>query len=36
MRRSLPELLGDWRAGRDALYQLAALTIGVRFAVADG
>jgi hypothetical protein len=25
----------DWRAGRDAVYQLAALTIGVRLAVAD-
>ena len=30
------EELEDWRAGRDALYQLAALTIGVRLAVADG
>jgi hypothetical protein len=27
--------LADWRAGRDALYQLAALTIGARLAVAD-
>jgi hypothetical protein len=26
----------DWRAGRDAVYQLAALTIGMRLAVADG
>jgi hypothetical protein len=25
----------DWRAGRDALYQLAALTIGARLAVVD-
>ena len=29
------EELGDWRAGRDAVYQLAALTIGARLAVAD-
>ena len=28
--------LADWRAGRDALYQLAAVTIGARLAVADG
>ena len=27
--------LADWQAGRDALYQLAALTIGARLAVAD-
>jgi hypothetical protein len=27
--------LADWRAGRDAVYQLAALTIGERLAVAD-
>ena len=27
--------LADWRAGRDAVYQLAALTIGARLAVAD-
>jgi hypothetical protein len=27
--------LADWRAGRTALYQLAALTIGERLAVAD-
>jgi hypothetical protein len=27
--------LADWRAGRNAVYQLAALTIGVRLAVAD-
>jgi hypothetical protein len=27
--------LADWRAGRDALYQLAALTIGARLAVVD-
>jgi hypothetical protein len=33
-----PELsleLADWRAGRNAIYQLAALTIGTRLAVAD-
>jgi hypothetical protein len=30
------EELADWRAGRDALYQLAALTVGARLAVADG
>jgi hypothetical protein len=29
------EELADWRAGRDAIYQLAALAIGVRLAVAD-
>jgi hypothetical protein len=29
------EKLPDWRAGRDALYQLAALTIGARVAVTD-
>src|SRR6516165_8903064 len=29
------EELADWRAGRDAVYQLAALTIGVPLAVAD-
>jgi hypothetical protein len=29
------EELADWRAGRNALYQLAALTIGARLAVAD-
>jgi len=27
--------LADWRAGRSAVYQLAALTIGARLAVAD-
>ncbi len=27
--------LADWRAGRNAVYQLAALTIGARLAVAD-
>jgi len=37
----MPERLGenelaDWRAGRDAIYQLAALTVGARLAVADG
>ena len=30
------EELGDWRDGRNAIYQLAALTIGARLAVADG
>jgi hypothetical protein len=30
------EELADWRAGRDAVYQLAAHTIGTRLAVADG
>jgi hypothetical protein len=30
------EKLADWRAGRNAVYQLAALTIGARLAVADG
>jgi hypothetical protein len=29
------EELADWRAGRYAVYQLAALTIGARLAVAD-
>jgi hypothetical protein len=29
------EALADWRAGRNAVYQLAALTIGARLAVAD-
>jgi hypothetical protein len=29
------EELADWRAGRNAIYQLAALTIGTRLAVAD-
>ena len=29
------EELADWRAGRDAVYQLAALTIGARIGVAD-
>jgi hypothetical protein len=28
--------LEDWRAGRDAIYQLAALTVGTRLAVAGG
>jgi hypothetical protein len=27
--------LADWRSGRNAVYQLAALTIGARRAVAD-
>jgi hypothetical protein len=30
------EELADWRAGRNAIYQLAALMIGARLAVADG
>jgi hypothetical protein len=30
------EELADWRAGRNAVYQLAALTMGARLAVADG
>ena len=29
------EELADWRAGRSAVYQLAALTIGARLPVAD-
>jgi hypothetical protein len=29
------EELADWRAGRNAVYQLAVLTIGSRLAVAD-
>ena len=29
------EELADWRAGRDAVYQLAALTIGARIAIVD-
>ena len=29
------EELADWRAGRNSVYQLAALTIGARLAVAD-
>jgi hypothetical protein len=29
------EELADWRAGRNAVYQLAALTIDTRLAVAD-
>ena len=28
--------LADWRSGRDAIYQLAALTVGARLAVAEG
>jgi hypothetical protein len=28
--------LADWRAGRNAVHQLAVLTIGTRLAVADG
>jgi hypothetical protein len=34
-RRSWRTELADWRAGRNAVYQLAALTIGARLAVAD-
>ena len=30
------EELADWRAGRNAVCQLAALTIGARLAVAEG
>jgi hypothetical protein len=30
------EELADWRAGRDTVYQLAALTVNARLAVADG
>jgi hypothetical protein len=30
------EELADWRAGRNAVYQFAAVTIGARLAVADG
>ena len=30
------EELADWRAGRDAVYRLAARTVGARLAVADG
>ena len=29
------EELAEWRAGRNAVYQLAALTIGARLAVAE-
>jgi hypothetical protein len=29
------EELADWRAGRDAVYQFAALIIAARLAVAD-
>jgi hypothetical protein len=29
------EELADWRAGRNAVYQLVALTIGARLAVAN-
>jgi hypothetical protein len=32
---SMSSLPADWRAGRNAVYQLAALTIGARLAVAD-
>ena len=30
------EELADWQAGRNAIYQLATLTIGTHLAVADG
>jgi hypothetical protein len=30
------EELADWRAGGNAVYQRAALTIGARLAVSDG
>ena len=37
MPERLDELeLADWRAGRDAIYQLAAVTVEARLAVADG
>jgi hypothetical protein len=29
------EELADWRAGRNTVYQLAAVTLGARLAVAD-
>jgi hypothetical protein len=29
-----PPSFADWRAGRDAVYQLVALTIGARLAIA--
>jgi hypothetical protein len=32
----IDEELSDWRAGRNAVYQLAALTLGARLGVADG
>ena len=34
-RQLYEDELADWRAGRNAVYQLAALTIGARIAVAD-
>jgi hypothetical protein len=30
------EELADWHAGRNAIYQFVALTVGARLAVADG
>jgi hypothetical protein len=30
-----PIELADWRAGRNAIYRFAALTIGARLAIAD-
>ena len=35
-RAARREELADWRAGGNAVYQLAALTVGARLAVADG
>jgi hypothetical protein len=29
------EELADWRAGRDAIYQVAALTVGARLAICE-
>jgi hypothetical protein len=34
--RLYDEELADWRTGRNAVYQLAARTVGARLAVADG
>jgi hypothetical protein len=34
--RLAEEELAEWRAGLNAVYQLAALTVGARLAVADG
>ena len=36
MHQPSARALADWRAGRNAVYQLAALTVGTRLAVADG
>jgi hypothetical protein len=35
MPERLDEELENWRAGRNAVYQLAALTVGARLVVAD-